>query len=115
MKLQNAITMQLHTRKWLGTNHGEMVFSNYRDFKEVLRFLWDIKRSLYETDYQWQFKVSFIKEDMLIRIDEERGVEKNAGIKQCLDWLRRNGAEVNVHTPNITEKTPILPSCTSIP
>jgi len=108
MKLQTAITMQVHTPKWFGVNYGEIIFTNYQDFKEVLRFLWDIKRSLYETDYQWKFDVFYIKSDLLVRIEDKKGVQRNSGIEQCLDWLRHNGVEVNVHNPNVNEKTPIL-------
>lgn len=111
MKIQKAITMQLHTRKWFGTNYGEMVFANYQDFKNVLRFFRDIKHDLYETDYQWKFEVSYNKTNLLIRIEEKKGVEKNSGIEQCLDLLRINNVvEVNVYNPNITEKTPLLSS-----
>jgi len=117
MKLQNAITVQLHTQRrfFNKVNCGEMLFTDYKDFREVLRFLRDIKRDLYETDYQWKFDAFCSIEKQLVEIRDKKGVERNAGIEQCLDWLRRNGAEVIVHNPNINERTSLLSSSPTAP
>ena len=109
MKLKNAIVMQLQVQKRFRVNSGEIIFTDFKDFKEVLRFLWDIKRDLYETDYKWKFDVFYNVEKLLVEIKDGRGVARNAGIEQCLDWLRRNGAEITVLNPNTNEKTSLLP------
>lgn len=103
------ICLSTTTHRWKGESYyGEMVFTNRDDFEKMLRFFRDIKRSLYEQKYQWKFYVLYSAPDLVIRIENAKGVTKDEGVVQCLEWLKGNIPEVHVNYPELSESSSLV-------